>query len=157
MGLLVHFELAVLDCLHLVISVCHCTLLEERGGLPGIIWQHTDGVLRLPTQHAQHCVLLIIVHHREGILMPGYDVVTVFTHMIIGDYLLSILILCGLVADQHKVPLVTVGTAQVVHQVGAILQTCVPPVGVLFLHTTITHFTPFQKASNIHSKTGSNL
>lgn len=58
MGLLVHVELAVLDCLHLVISVCHCTLLEERGGLPGIIWQHTDGVLRLPTQHAQHCVLL---------------------------------------------------------------------------------------------------
>lgn len=43
---------------------------------------------------------------------------------IIGDYLL--LILCDLVADQHKVPLVTVGTAQVVHQVGAILQTCVP-------------------------------
>lgn len=32
--------------------------LEERSWLPGVIWKHTDGVLRLPTQHAQHCVFL---------------------------------------------------------------------------------------------------
>lgn len=36
----------------------HLAWLEERGRLPGVVWQHTDGVLRLPTQHAQHRVLL---------------------------------------------------------------------------------------------------
>lgn len=45
---------------------------------------------------------------------------------VICDYLLSIIILCGLVADQHKVPLMAVGTPQVVHQVRPVLQTSVP-------------------------------
>lgn len=45
---------------------------------------------------------------------------------IICDNLLSILILGGFIADQHKVPLMAVGAAQVIHQVRAILQTSVP-------------------------------
>lgn len=45
---------------------------------------------------------------------------------IIRDNLLSILFLCGFIADHHKVPLVAVGTPQVVHQVGTALKASVP-------------------------------
>lgn len=45
---------------------------------------------------------------------------------VICDNLLSIFILCGFITDQHEVPLMAASTAQVVHQVGAILQTGVP-------------------------------
>lgn len=43
--------------------------LEERGGLSGVLWQHTDGVLCLSAQHAKHCVLLndtIWMHTNES-------------------------------------------------------------------------------------------
>lgn len=45
---------------------------------------------------------------------------------VICYYLLSIFILSGFITDEHKVPLMAVDTAQVVHQVRAILQTSVP-------------------------------
>lgn len=113
--------------------------LEERSRLSGIIWQHADGVLCLPAQHAKHSVLLILVINGESILVSGDDMVTVFTNMVICDDLLSIIILRGFVADQHEVPLVAAGTGQVVHQIGAILQTSVPSVRVFFLHTAVAH------------------
>lgn len=42
---------------------------------------------------------------------------------VICDDLLSILLLCGGVVDQHEVPVLALGAAQVVHQVGPALQT----------------------------------
>lgn len=42
---------------------------------------------------------------------------------VICDYLLSIIFLCGFIADQHKVPVMAAGTLQVVDQVRAVLQT----------------------------------
>lgn len=45
---------------------------------------------------------------------------------VICDDLLSILFLCGFVVDQHKVPLVAVGTPQVVHQVRSAFEASVP-------------------------------
>lgn len=45
---------------------------------------------------------------------------------VICDYLLSVIVLCGFIADQHKVSVMAAGTAQVVHQEGAVLQTSVP-------------------------------
>lgn len=72
--------------------------------------------------------------------MPGNNMVTIFANMVVCDDLLAILILGGFIADKHKVPLVAVGTAQVVHQVRAILQTRVTPVRVLFFHTAVAHF-----------------
>lgn len=45
---------------------------------------------------------------------------------VICDYLLPVIVLCGFIADQHEVPLMAVGTSQVVHQVGPVLQTSVP-------------------------------
>lgn len=45
---------------------------------------------------------------------------------VICDDLLSVLILGGFVADEHKVPLMAARAAQVVHQVRAVLQTGVP-------------------------------
>lgn len=45
---------------------------------------------------------------------------------VVGDDLLSILVLCGFIADQHKVPVVAVGAAQVVHQVRPAFEASVP-------------------------------
>lgn len=47
------------------------------------------------------------------------------TLTIVCHYLLSIIILGGFVVDEHEVPLVAISTAQIVHQIRAILQTSV--------------------------------
>lgn len=44
---------------------------------------------------------------------------------VICDDLLSILFLCGFVVDPNKVPLLAVGTAQIVHQVGSAFEASV--------------------------------
>lgn len=86
------------------------------------------------------------------------------TLTVICDNFLPIIILGGLVADQDKVSLMAVRTGQIVHQVGAVLQTSVTlkqhnssvrhhvkfnfwdtsaaltyPVRVFFMHTTTAH------------------
>lgn len=113
--------------------------LKERSRLSGIVGQNTDGVLSFPTKQTQHGVLLIVIHHREGVLMSCYGMIAIFAHMVVSDYLFSILIFCGFVADQHKVPLMALGTAHVVNKVGAILQTGVPPIWIFFLDAAGTH------------------
>lgn len=42
---------------------------------------------------------------------------------VVSDNLLSIIILCVFITDQHEVPVMTFGTAQVVHKIGSILET----------------------------------
>lgn len=91
--------------------------LEERCCLSGIIWQYADGVLCFSTQHTQHCVFLIVIHHSEGVLVSGYDMFTVLAHVQVSDNLLLIFIHHRPVTDQHKVPLVTVGTAHKIHEI----------------------------------------
>lgn len=99
------------------LSLVRANTLEQRRCLSGIVWQHTDGILCFSAQHAQHCVFLIVIHHSEGVLVSGYDMITVLAHMQVSDNLLLIFIHHRPVADQHKVPMVTVSAAEKVHKI----------------------------------------
>ncbi len=90
---------------------------------------------------------LIVIHHSEGVLVSGYDMITVLAHIWgrakvtdfkfdriftyteftwlthVSDNLLLVFIHHRPVADQHKVSLVTARAAEEVHKIWPILQT----------------------------------